>query len=166
MKHFLHTLIAIFLTTFTFSAKAQIQLGGGLAYGTEVAKLGINLRGTYAIDDKFLAAPGFTFYFKDKSTPDVSVTFSSLDLDARYNLFNINESIDIFPLAGLNIFRGKVKSDITGVEVRNNGTQAGLNLGLGAQVETLSNLNYFGEYKYTVGGINQSVITGGILYRF
>ena len=165
MKHLLHFLIIAFLISLSTSVKAQIQLGAGLAYGTEVSKLGINLRGTYAINDKFLAAPGFTFYFKDKSVPGSSVTFSSIDLDGRYNLFNINDSVDIFPLAGLNIFRGKVKTD-TGTVFRNEGTKAGLNLGLGIQVETLSNLNYFGEYKYTVGGINQSVITAGVLYAF
>ena len=46
--------------------KGKISVGGGLAYGTEIKKMGINLRGYYGITDKIDAAPSFTYFFPNK----------------------------------------------------------------------------------------------------
>jgi len=53
MKHTL--LYFCFLLGIFFAlpnANAQIQLGGGLTFGTGISKLGLNLRGTYEINEK------------------------------------------------------------------------------------------------------------------
>jgi len=154
------------LFLFLPNAAAQIQLGGGLTFGTGVSKLGLNLRGTYEINENFLAAPGVNFFFKDKALSDVTVSYFSIDLDGRYNLITIAEDIDIYPVAGLNIFNVNVDGSTTGIRIRDDGLTVGLNLGLGAQVATLTSLSYFGEFRVTVGGIDQSTITAGVLYGF
>jgi len=153
----------IFIST---DGKAQIQLGGGLTYGTGISKLGINFRGTYEIDEKFVAAPGVNFFFKDKALSDVSVSYFSVDLDAQYRLISIGDDVQVYPVGGLNIFSVNVNGPTSGIRIREDGLKVGLNLGLGAQVATLSNWNYFGEFKVTVGGIDQSTITAGVLYGF
>ena len=157
-------LFSLFL--FLPNATAQIQLGGGLTFGTGISKLGLNLRGTYEINEKFLATPGVNFFFKDKALSDVSVSYFSIDLDGRYNLIMIADDIDIYPVAGLNIFNVKIDGPTTGIRIRDDGLKVGLNLGLGAQVATLTSLSYFGEFRVTVGGIDQSTITAGVLYGF
>ena len=91
------------------NANAQIQLGGGLTFGTGISKLGLNLRGTYEINEKFLAAPGVNFFFKDKALNDVSFSYFSIDLDGRYQLIRIGDDIKIFPVAGINIFNVKIQ---------------------------------------------------------
>jgi len=148
------------------STNAQIQLGGGLTFGTGISKLGINLRGTYEINEKILAAPGVNFFFKDNLLSDVSASFFSIDLDGRYQLMTIADDIQVYPVAGLNIFSVKIDGSTTGIRVREDGVMIGLNLGIGAQVETLTSLSYFGEFRVTVGGIDQSTITAGVLYGF
>jgi hypothetical protein len=141
----------------TFS-QAQVFLGGGLTYGTEISKLGINLRGTYEIDDKIVAEPNVSFFFKENST-----SFFAIDLNGRYKLFNIGETTEIYPVAGISIFRVNSEDDT----FRKAGTNLGLNLGLGTQIESqTSDLSYFGEFKVTVGGIAQSTLTAGVLYGF
>lgn len=156
--------LGIFFVTTT--ATAQIQLGGGLTFGTGISKLGLNLRGTYEINEKFLAAPGVNFFFKDKILSDVSASYFSADLDVRYQLVNIAEDIDVYPVGGINIFNVKIDGPTTGIRVREDGLTVGLNLGLGAQIATLTSLSYFGEFRVTVGGIDQSTITAGVLYGF
>ena len=145
---------------------AQIQLGGGLTFGTGISKLGLNLRGTYEINEKILAAPGVNFSFKDKILSDVSASYFSVDLDGRYQLITIDEEIHVYPVAGINVFNVRIDGSTTGIRVRDSGVSIGLNLGLGAQIETLTSLSYFGEFRVTVGGIDQSTITAGVLYGF
>ena len=158
----------LFLGSFLFSstASAQIQLGGGLTFGTGISKLGLNLRGTYEINEKFLAAPGVNFFFKDKILSDVSASYFSVDLDVRYQLVTVADDIDIYPVGGINVFNVKIDGPTSGIRVREDGLSVGLNLGLGAQVATLTSLSYFGEFRVTVGGIDQSTITAGVLYGF
>ena len=167
MKRFL-TYFCLFFSAFLFSltATAQIQLGGGLTFATGISSLGFNLRGTYEINEKLLAAPGVNFFFKDKSLSDATFKDFSIDLDGRYQLITIGDDVNIYPVAGLNIFNTKVEGSTTGVRTRETGLKVGLNIGLGAQIATLTSLNYFGEFKVTVGGIDQSTITAGVLYGF
>ena len=148
------------------TTNAQIQLGGGLTFGTGISKLGLNLRGTYEINDKFLAAPGVNFFFKDKALNDVSFSYFSIDLDGRYQLIAIGDEINVYPVAGINIFNVKIDGSTTGIRAREDGISVGLNLGLGTQIETLTSVSYFGEFKVTIGGIDQSTITAGVLYGF
>ncbi|MEM1121230.1 MAG: outer membrane beta-barrel protein [Bacteroidota bacterium] len=150
----------------TITTKAQIQLGAGLTFGTGISKLGINARGTYEIDEKFVAAPGVNFFFKDKAVSDVTVSYFSIDLDAQYRLITIAEDVQVYPVGGLNIFRVSVNGPTGGIRFREDGMKVGLNLGLGTQIATLSNWSYFGEFKFTIGGIDQTTITAGVLYGF
>lgn len=165
-KYLCYFLFHVIFLSFSNMASAQVQLGGGLVFGTGISKLGINLRGTYEINEKFLAAPGVNFFFKDKGVSDVSIGYFSVDLDARYNLITVGDDIDIYPVGGLNIFKVSVSGPTGGIRVIDDGVNIGLNLGLGVQKETLTSLSYFGEFRVTVGGIDQSTITGGVLYGF
>lgn len=167
MKNIL--LYSFIVTSFLFCStvvQAQIQLGGGLTYGTAISKLGLQIKGTYEINEKFIAAPGANFFFKDKALSDVAVNYYSIDLDAHYRLILIGDDVQIYPIGGLNIFNVKIDGPTTGIRVRKDGVQVGLNLGLGTQIATLSNWSYFGEFKLTIGGIDQSTITAGVLYGF
>lgn len=170
MKKPLFSLIMVLLgMTLSFSAQAQLHLGAGLTFGTGISKLGLNFRGTFNIDDKFIAQPGVNFFIKDKPESGVSVNYFSVDLDASYQLISIGDNLTFFPVGGLNVFRSKLTTDRNFQGVMgslSSDTKIGLNLGIGTKIETLTSLNYFGEFKVTVGGINQTKITAGVLYGF
>ncbi len=158
-------LVFFFFSTTTF---AQIQLGAGLTFasGDNLSELGLNLRGTYEVNEKFLIAPGVNFFLKDKSDRDANISYFSIDLDARYQLISIGDNIVVYPVGGLNIFNVKIDGNPT-TPVLEKGVNVGLNLGLGAQVASqTSDLNYFGEFKFRVGGEVNSTITAGVLYGF
>ncbi len=162
---------SFFLLSFLFfstSTNAQIQLGGGLTFanGDNLSRLGLNFRGTYEIDEKLFAAPGISFFFKDKSLRDASVSYLSIDLDARYKLIEMGDDLEIYPVGGLNFFNVKIDGDAS-LPIIEEGFNVGINLGVGAQLASqTSNLNYFGEFKFRVGGEVNSTITAGVLYGF
>jgi len=164
----LYTFTVIVFSFFSTSMLAQIQLGGGLTFanGANLSKIGLNLRGTYEVNEKLLVAPGVSFFFKDKSLRDATVSYFSVDLDARYQLIDIGDNIKAYPVGGLNFFNVKIDGDAS-LPIIEKGVNVGLNLGVGAQVASqTSNLNYFGEFKFRVGGEVNSTITAGVLYGF
>ena len=128
--------------------------------------MGLNFRGTYEINEKLLAAPGISFFFKDKSLRDAAVSYLSIDLDARYKLIEIGDDLEIYPVGGLNLFNVKIDGDAS-LPIIEEGFDVGINLGLGAQLASqTSSLSYFGEFKFRVGGEVNSTITAGVLYGF
>lgn len=169
MRNFLDyfCLIGCFLF-FTTVASAQLQLGAGLTYvsGDNLSKLGINFRGTYDVNEKLVIAPGINLLFKDKSLRDATVSYFSIDADARYRLISIGDNVEIYPVGGLNFFNVKIAGD-SSLPLIEKGLNVGLNLGLGIQIASqTSDFNYFGEFKFRVGGEVNSTITAGVLYGF
>ena len=83
-------IVICFVILFSFSeAKAQISAGGGIVYGTDINNIGISLNGNYEINEKWSAAPSFTYFLKKDY-----VTWSALDLDANYQLTEIEKFPD------------------------------------------------------------------------
>ena len=58
-------------------AFAQITVGGGLVFGSEISQLGIDIRGGYQIDENWVAAPNINFFFADKESMPAFPPFSS-----------------------------------------------------------------------------------------
>lgn len=77
---------------------AQIKLGPGLCFGTDIDNLGISVNGTYDFNESWSAAPSFTFLL-----PKNNVNWSVLDLDANYVFTEVEKLGKIFALAGLSL---------------------------------------------------------------
>ena len=56
------TLILILFSS--ISLKAQISVGGGLVYGTEIENIGISVNGLYEVNETWKAAPTFTYFLE------------------------------------------------------------------------------------------------------
>src|SRR5699024_18165 len=96
-----------FLLLFSSSSLAQqgrIQIGPGLAYGTEVENLGISVDGYYTINEQFRAGVGLT-YFLPKSDDfgggSIDYNYFAVDLNGNY-IFHNEDKLMAYALAGLN----------------------------------------------------------------
>ena len=154
MKNLFKTIVAaIFLLT-AAEASAQMSAGAGIVYGTNINTIGFNVNGKYEFNEKWSAAPAFTYFLKKDL-----VNWSALDLDANYQLTELENIGGLYAIGGLNMTFYKIKYDFDFGEYGSDsgsitGSDAGVNLGLGLNVPAGEKLVIAPEIKYTLGGAN------------
>jgi outer membrane protein X len=177
MKRGLFILAAFLMVVASLQAqKGKISVGGGLAYGTEIKKMGINLRGYYGITDKIDAAPSFTYFFPDKEEyfgGEIKWNVWEFNLDGHYK-FVESDQYNVYGIAGLNFTGTHWSSDyefvnpITGQTEKYDDSDSdlniGLNIGAGGQYNFNEKLSAFTVLKYVISNYDQLVITFGIIY--
>lgn len=157
MKKLLLTSCAIIglllaFNTSSFAQDGRIQIGPGLAYGSEVETLGISVDGYYTINEQFRAGAKLTYFF-----PKNDVNFFGVDLNGNY-IFHNEDQLMAYGLAGINILNASWDIDIEGVDDSN--SEVGLNLGAGVEY-ALDFGNLFGELKYAgIGGDYDQLVLG------
>lgn len=163
MKNLFKVAICL-LVLFSFSeAKAQISIGGGLWYGTEINNLGISINGKYDFNEKWSAAPTFT-YFLEKD----HLKWSVLDLDVNYAITELENVGSLYGIGGLAVTFWKVDFgtdyhiDIDMGEYGDydfgyddfdsdaSSSDIGVNLGVGLKIAAGENLAIAPEIKYTI----------------
>lgn len=161
MKFLYNALFVLLLTCISTATFAQLQVGGGLAYGTEVEAIGIQARGVYKFTEEWGAEADFIFYFDEFE----DVTFWELNANGNYFFFS-NEAIDAYALAGLNIASVGVSIDLGpfGGTVSESNTEVGLNIGGGVQFGITESIKGLGEIKYIIGDFDQLVLAVGVLF--
>lgn len=155
MKNLLKLFIC-FVVLFSFSeAKAQISAGAGIVYGTNINSIGFSANGKYEINEQWSAAPSFTYFLKKNS-----VSWSALDLDANYQLTEVENIGGLYAIGGLNMTFWKIKYDTVLGDLGGlyggsaSASDAGINLGLGLNMAAGDNMAIAPEIKYTLGGAN------------
>ena len=146
--------LAFFTSTQSF---AQLSAGAGIAYGTEIEEIGVQVRGIYQITDVWRAGGDIIFWLDGED--DISIW--ELNLNAHYAFLNSGSTI-LYALAGLNIVT--VKVEILGEDVSD--SETGINLGAGAQIPFTDNLSGFAELRYVLGDADQLVVAGGVILNF
>lgn len=172
MKKLLITCCAVLglLLTFNTTSLAQegrIQVGPGLAYGSEVENLGISVDGYYTINEQFRAGAALIYYFPDKeefSGGEITANYFSIDLNGNY-IFHSEDQLMAYGIAGLNILSVSVDSDIDGASGSSSESELGLNLGAGAEY-AMDFGNLFGEIKYAGLGGDADQLVLGVGVRF
>lgn len=141
-----------------FMAQAQLSVGAGVSYGSEVEAVGIQPRVVYAISGPWRAAADFNFYLDGKE----KVTYWDLNLNGQY-AFHESDALTAYALAGLNFFHAEVDtgSSLPGFEDVSE-TETGLNLGAGIQLP-LGRLSGLLEARYVLGDYDQLVLSACIL---
>ncbi len=148
MKNVFRSVLFLFCFFAITQANAQISVGAGLVYGTEIDNIGISVNGKYAFNEQWSAAPSFT-YFLEKDM----MNWSSLDLDANYQLMPIESLGSLYALGGLNITFWKFDYDLgEWGEWDASDSEAGINLGLGLDIPAGDKLSIAPEVRYTFGG--------------
>ena len=165
--------LLFFLTVAATFQKAQAQaaVGGGLAYGTEIESLGININGTYRLNENIALAPGLIYYFPKAYFADYKLKWLEIDLNGHY-YFNTTGNIKPYALAGLNfsfitfptysfsgIFGGSGDID------NKTTTKVGLNLGGGVEFDIDAPIKPFGQLSYSIiDTFDQLVIVAGVRF--
>ncbi len=155
MKNLLKVAICL-VVLFSFSeARAQISVGGGLWYGSDINSIGISANGKYVFDEQWSAAPAFT-YFLEKDY----VNWSALDLDVNYNFTEIENVGSLYGIAGLAVTFWKVDYDGDTYDMGEygaydfsfeaSGSDIGFNLGIGLNVAASDKFAIAPEVKYTI----------------
>jgi outer membrane protein X len=162
------------LTMFIFNViQAQMTLGGGLAYGTEIENLGIDVTGQYFINDNIAIEGSFTYYlpkdFGNGLGNDYKIKWYEINADVNYYFSEGN--VSPYGVGGLNMaFVSVPYVDVNdylgggdGVSYKTN-SEIGLNLGVGADFDLGSNITPFGQIKYVLGDADQLQILGGVRF--
>lgn len=151
-------------------ASAQLQIGGGLAFGTEIDKLGLQLSANLPVaqEGKIRAAPDLIFYLKDDFGTG-EVRWWEVNLNANY-LFLEGEEYTIYAIGGINITNVNFDFDIDIPELPGFGfdqsdTELGLNIGGGIEYG-MDFGNLYGEAKYVLSQFDHLVISAGVRIPF
>jgi hypothetical protein len=152
-KFFLATIVFAFFFS-SFQASSQISAGGGIVYATDINNIGISANGKYQINETWSAVPTFTYFFKKNG-----ITWSALDLDANYNITEIENLGSLYALGGLNMTFFKWKYDADFGEFGDfsgsaSGSDAGVNIGAGLNIAKNEKFAIAPELRYTLGGAN------------
>jgi opacity protein-like surface antigen len=165
MKKLLGTsFIAIsFLFLIQAAAVAQThsntKVGVGILYGDEPEAVGLQITGTYRINQHVEFAPDVSIYFPSGNNT-IYHSYWAINFNGHYIFVN-NTNFDIYALAGLNITTVKEIIPIENYnEEHQHHTKLGINLGLGSEYH-FQHFSLYGELKYIVSDLGQVVIGVG-----
>ncbi len=156
--------LAVVLAFSTTESKAQMSAGGGLVYGTGINNIGISINGKYEFNEKWAAAPAFTYFFKKDG-----VSWMPLDLDVNYMITDIDGVGGLYGIGGLGLtFAHYNYSADFGVlgdySASGTTTTVGLNLGAGLNIPLSDNMAIAPELKFTIA--NGSYFRIGAKFMF
>ena len=154
MKSLFKAFIAIVLFFSITEASAQISAGGGIVYGTDINNIGFSLSGKYEFNEKWAAAPTFTYFLKKDY-----VTWSALDFNANYQITDIENIGALYGIGGLGLtFWGFDAGDLGLGEysgmLDSSTTEFGVNIGAGLKITASEKMAIAPEIMYTLGGAN------------
>lgn len=168
MKTLFRTLFVALLFFVVTESQAQISVGGGLWYGTDINNVGFSINGKYQITEKIAAAPAFTYFLKKDY-----VTWSTLDLNGTYNITEFENVGSLYGIGGfgLTFWGWDAKetglgewADYYGESLDTSTTEFGLNVGAGLNIGINDKLSVAPEAMYTFGGVNYMRIGAKIMF--
>lgn len=150
----------------TNTANAQIQVGGGLVFGTLFDAIGLQAGGTYPLsvnDDLDINLAGDLTLFFPGDEFGVDVSLFEINGNGHY-VFTTTETMVAYALAGLNVAVVKVAVGLGALgSASASNTEIGINAGAGAQFD-VGFANAYAEAKIVLGGSDQFVIGGGLRF--
>ena len=144
-------------------ASAQ-SVGVHLAYGTDIERLGLGVKGRYTFTDNMRGEASFNYFFKSNN-----VTFWDLNANAHY-LFALNDKLTLYPLAGLSYLHASGSYEVYApqrIKYSESSGHLGFNLGGGVDYALSENWSLNAELKLQlVKNSTQGVLNVGVVYNF
>ena len=155
MKRNVLIIVSILLSATVFAQqfdKSKLRAGVGFVYATEIANIGVTLNGVYSFTEQWEACLGFSHIFEKDY-----LRYNVVDLDAHYVFYRPNEKFNIYGLAGFGFTFWKASLPAMNLgngysitEFSEDGTEGGLNLGVGINYKLSNRLNLSPEIRYTI----------------
>mgnify|MGYP000291861932 CR=1 FL=1 len=159
MKKYLSSLLLTFLfvTLSHFAVQAQIHVGTGASFATQLDDVGLNIRLQVDIadvgDGRLAAVPNVTYYF-------VGQGFTWLEINGDFTYMLGDPDV----IVGYPIIGGRYDMNITSFLGQSQTVgNVGLNTGLGTQYSIGDNLKVYLEGKYLFGVFNRFVFGIGVM---
>ena len=90
MKKITTLVFAMLLTAaFSTTAVAQISVGGGLTYGTDIEEIGIQVGGTYVLNENMRLGADIIYWLTESGT---GFSQTALEVNANFNYIFYNEN--------------------------------------------------------------------------
>jgi len=144
------------LVGFPMMVSAQIALGVGGTYGSDIDQFAPNFRAYYFPNEVICFGPEYS-WFPSIESNEVKRQLTEFNLTGHY-IFEVSHTMGVYPLTGLNYSREKETEH--GEEETTDAF--GLNLGAGVHF-AYGRVLPFAEYKYIFSDLSQHVISIGIL---
>ncbi|MDR1198735.1 MAG: porin family protein [Prevotellaceae bacterium] len=167
-------IMLVVATAFAMNVSAQEQgdmaLGVNLALGSGdgVTNYGIGAKFQYSITDPIRLEGAFTYFLPKtygKGIVESKLNMWDISVNGQY-LFSLNETLTVYPLAGLGVLGTSYKSDVIN-SASVSSTDFGLNVGGGIDFKLTEKLVLCGQVKYMIAGDwSRPIATAGVTYKF
>lgn len=157
-KKLILTVVAFCFAGLINQSIGQLNIGGGLFYGTYLDNVGLDLRAEYHITDELILAPKLDLSFPD--IPFGPTFLNELCLHAHYQVFK-EDNINLYPLVGV-CFKNYIDFDSEPFDMDFH-LGMGLSFGAGGQLKISDGMSMFAEARYSTGHYHQLVFTGGLI---
>ncbi|MEM8489120.1 MAG: hypothetical protein AAF564_26475 [Bacteroidota bacterium] len=142
--------------------EGESSIGGGLVYGSEIEKLGLQLMYYYFMTTSIALGGDVSFFFPEKTEfigSSFTQTLITLNVVAHY-VFYTSVIMRAYGLAGLNYALFRFKSEGTGFDGSDTSSELGLNIGGGIEYALATGFLFL-ELKYILSEFDQLVLAIG-----
>ena len=152
--------LLIGLTSVQNNAMAQLNVGGGIAYGSDIESAGVQVGGTYFLlqEQGIRLAADLLFFFPGEDVPGVDLNVWEFNANGHY-IFNEADAFLAYALAGISLATVSLDLGQFGGDVSD--SELGLNAGAGIEY-SIGGVKLYAEGKIVLGGFDQLVLSGGV----
>jgi hypothetical protein len=179
MKKFLVISIGLIMSNLVVAqtGKKVASAGGAVIYGSEIGNIGLNLFGSWNVGENVRVVPSLSLFIphhEDFLGWRKSNSMWEINVDGHYIAPVVENKIDLYPLAGLNIAFLTFKGEPNNTDLIHNPKydyhtselDPGLNIGFGGDYIMSTHVKFILEFRYTVSNYSQFTVKGGVAYLF
>lgn len=151
------------INTLTAQNSGDLDLGAGITYGFDIEELGIQVIGTYALNNKIRVGADFIYWLsEDESVFGASYSSTLFEINGNVHyLFYNQDKFVIYAIGSLGIHYASVKVDVPGFGSES-ASDSELGLGFGAGFEyNLGPAKLYVEPRLFISGFDQLALSAG-----
>ncbi len=148
-------------------AQGDISVGGGIAYGLDIEEIGIQIGGTYDLNEEMrLGADIIYWLIGDEAFMDETDSFTYVEVNFNFNyIFYHENDLKLYGLGTLGIHYASISVDGPGFSESFSDTEVGLGVGAGLEYD-LGGVKLYAEPRIFLSGFDQLALAAGVRIPF